>query len=599
MEESSETSHDQPDIPSEQKKGNRLWGAIKAQLPKVFVFSIIIGILLVIMNLSSMITPNRDNLQADQIINFQQEQIIIMALASLLIIVVFTYFTRLIFGDQSEFEVAGKSFTRSFIFVVLIIAFLGCIFILLDTALINIYITLPLVTVVWWFNDLFAITSIIPSSTDLFSYADIRGNVFVVLFTLLMIVPVLMFVFILSRFGRRKLVEFKGTNLSMYIKLFEGWILLLLIAASGIIFFTLSQDPSQLVGIVFASIFFVVGGIVGYFLIVIVIELFRRVLHVTSSYFLMILPMIILFYGVPVLLWSLWDTIIVLVQGDFASTIYHDFPELYDASIEDNAISLMLKHLGINSTQWFRIIEIDFVIIIGISAIVIGFAEGYSLYSIMFGLFKGQALTKSGKYFTGSSSAGAVRISRTFFLFAWGSLVWDKALEILQFIEKSLQVNFPFDIDLPKIFELISLFTLDISFDQLFLPLTILLIPAVIIVNSSFKFLSVGLVIERTKDDIQMFFLFISSTFILIVSKIYADISSAEIFADPTFQPLLPFYTLSETNFIPFAVNVFSNLEAFAFYIGLIVVLFRTITGKMRSEPNEVQNITEVASVDR
>jgi hypothetical protein len=564
---------------------------LKSQAPKVFVVLAIASILLVIMGLSAIITPDRENINSPNVIGFTFEHLLINILVICLTIVVILYFTRLIFVEQSEeFVVDTGARVRNTLFVILIIVFLSAVLVLLDTALINIYVSLPQVTLIWYLNLNYAISTDIPTTTDLVSYANIRGKIFSVLLGFIMIFPIATFILILSRIGRKKLFQFQGTNLQFYVKSFEIWVYLLLILSSLILFTVLFQDPSQLISALIVVIIFDLIGITAFFLFILVIEIMRRVLHVTSSYILMIVPIILLFYIIPVIMWSVWDTVIVLVEGDLSSTIYRTNPEFYQEGLKDRPIELIFYHIGINFGQFNRILELDFVIIIGIAAVIIGFAEGYALYTIIFGITRGRALSRSGRYFSGrTSSSGAIRFTRLIFLFAWTSLVWDKALKLLQFARDRLLIDIPFNIDLPTVFTILTDITYHIDFSNQFLvPLSILLIPALIIITSSFKFLSVSLIIEKTKNDTQMFFLFITSTFILIIAKIFADISSSRIFEDPTYNFLLPLSSLTGSSFIPFVINVFAVLEAIAFYTGLTVVLFHIITGRMRRQASEI-----------
>ncbi|MHA2249372.1 MAG: hypothetical protein ACXAD7_03370 [Candidatus Kariarchaeaceae archaeon] len=585
----SETVEEKP------KKSNFLVRLVKSQGVKFLVLIFIISDLLAIMLISEEITPNRPTLDAIDVILFESDHLILIGLSSVLLITLVVLFTKMIFGDQREdFGITSYKSWRAFWFLILIIVFLSCVFVLLDVALLNIYLLLPSVDIIWKINDTYDLFEEIPSETDFEAYANIRGKIFAGLFLFLMIFPVLMFLIILTRFGRSRL--FRDTeggeefSLKFYLAIFRIFTLIILALGAILIIYISFLYPGS-----FADIAPIVGSLVVFSILLfvgflIVIDILRRVFHFTSMNLLMFFPILFLFYIIPVLGWSAWDIYVVVTDGDLAKTIY-DSVTLDDA-LRDDLPQLYYETFLLNLQAIDRIIELDFVMIIGLSSLIIGFAEGYSLLSIGRSIFRGKAVLRSGRIARKSSSPGVVRVSRSVMLMAWLGMLWDKALEIIQVIFDQFDLSYEFTLDVPTLFDL----AYSIPFDayegnNFMLLLALLLIPTIIIINSSFKFLSVSLVISKTKEDTQAFFLLISSTFVLIVTKIFVDITSIEIFENE-YKSILPFRTLTSSNFLVFAMNAFTNLEAIAFYVGVIVVLIygipKAIFGKGQDETSEI-----------
>ena len=138
------------------------------------------------------------------------------------------------------------------------------------------------------------------------------------------------------------------------------------------------------------------------------------------------------------------------------------------------------------------------------------------------------------------------------------------------------------DLSLPRIFEVLFGYTVDLNdLGGVFIALSLLIVPLYFIITSSFKFLSVSIVAEKTKNDTQAFFFLISSAFILIVSQILADIAAIDDFKpknrdDPAgkFNSFLPLSSLNTRDAFSFISNIFEGLEAIGFYAGAIFSLF-------------------------
>jgi len=548
------------------KKGSWMGNAVRNNWKRVLILIIALAIVLAIIRISTTIAPDRTQLLIPNVIGFDQPHIILMLLSGLLIFVTFTIFTRIIFKDHREdFGITSNYSLKAIVFRILILLFISSVFILLDVALINIYITLPAVTAMWWLNGSFLLGW--GMDTSLLTYADYRSRIFYGTFLTVLIFPALMFFLILTRYGRKRLIDVPKIHLKSYIKIFKGFgAFNLIISVAIFLYLFLSGFASIYESIsVIILIMFLLQSI--FFFILVTVEIIRRLFHITSSYILMIIPIVFIFYLVPVVLWATWDTMVVAIGGDITKTIFPIVPV-------KSGLGLFWKSTQLNSGAILRILELDFVIMIGVAAVVIGFAEGFSLFSIVRGVSQGQQITRAGRLISGSSSTG-VRITQSFFLATWLSMLWDKAIESLSFLTLDLSLPFDFALKLPSFITFSMNFSLLID-QQFFLPLTFLLLPALIIINSLFKFLSVSIITQYTKEDYQVFFLLISSTFVLIIIKIYSDISSISFLQGDAAQ-LIPFSSLSESNILLFSVKVFSNLEAFSFFAGLFTVLYRSI----------------------
>ena len=95
-------------------------------------------------------------------------------------------------------------------------------------------------------------------------------------------------------------------------------------------------------------------------------------------------------------MWTGWDFYEMYLTGSTVKTIHTEMGTAYAnmainvASLNLNDfINLLIQTVLINCIALFRIIQMDFVIIVGLSAIAIGFAEGYSIVAIFSALFKG------------------------------------------------------------------------------------------------------------------------------------------------------------------------------------------------------------------
>ncbi len=549
------------------------WNALKSNWERVASLLTVIVFLVILATLSTQIAPNRDQLDVENVLGTDQIHFLLIAASAILIISTFYLFINLIFKDQKEYFTVTEyqTLVNSFLFF-LILIFIAQVFILLDVAIVNIYLTHAAVSAYWFIVSVFE-----PMGTDLIAYAQIRTNIFVTLFVITFSIPLIMFLAIFSKTGREFLATMKRPSIKRYrfiimvALIFNIFIAILLNASLG-------QDGDlifQLIGIgIYYILLLIVTG-----LLLVVLETLRIFFHLTSSYILMVIPIVGFFYLLPAVLWTLWDIAIVYVGGDLTKTYYTAPPTSQQM---EKPLQLIVDTFAINIVAVERILELDFIFIIGAAALVIGYAEGYSLLAIFTGIFKGRKVTRAGILLDVGTSSNAVRVTRTAYLFAWISLFWDKLIDSLSFLTVSF--NMPFDFALQWIpFEVVAFDFAFIISEQFTLPLGFLVLPAIIIINSSFKFLSISLVTKYTKQNISGHLLIISSAFLMIIVKIYADIASTSLHSGQL-SVLLPLATLSGSPILEFAINILNNLEAFAFFAGLVAVITRPIWKKKQTK---------------
>jgi hypothetical protein len=150
----------------------------------------------------------------------------------------------------------------------------------------------------------------------------------------------------------------------------------------------------------------------------------------------------------------------------------------------------------------------------------------------------------------------------------WISLLWDSFGEIVEMLKN--QLHFDIDLTVPNFFYLlynevilpVSDFFAEIWPTLEFVPFLIL--PIIFIFSGAFKFLSVTLVTPRFKDRGDMFFLLVSTSFVLIITNILGDIYELAI-------PDAPLRTITGlTTILSSAVGTFENVESIAFYGGFL-----------------------------
>ncbi|MFW9928064.1 MAG: hypothetical protein ACFFD1_01580 [Candidatus Thorarchaeota archaeon] len=566
---------------------------LKNQIVKVIGILIMIFMVLYIIQLSAQLTPDRNQLNPDNIIGFNNSiywSLIITS--SVLFIFVVLVFTKLIlFDNKEEFGIESFKSFKSILIFFLVVTFLCAVYLLLDSSLVNIYLVIGPVDVVWILHNRLGLN--VPGLTgnvDRLAYAQIRSLWFFGFYIIMILFPILMFIIILTRIGRKKLFvkeETEPKQKSDTLIITRICIFLFTPFVEIFVFFLLVSNIGQtFMFLILLAIFLVLLFWWIYNLLILLFKTVKFTAWFSYGNFLLISPIILIFYVLPVVLWTVWDMAKIYVSNSIVETIHDHIVQsdlhsitylpISTYSIQDQ-LTIIIKTLIFNATPFdhsiYRILQLDFVIIVGLSAIIIGLAEGYSIVAILKALTKGVSIAKTGKIATQSSPKLIVMTSRLLMLGVWMSLIWDKFISLFNIVKEEFpSIHLP-DINfLPITAYLYQITNNLLRFSEFLLPLAILLLPLFLIFMSSFKFLSVTIVIEKVKGDIELFFLLMSSAFVLIVTQILGDITSS-FTNDPGQIKFMPFAFATQSNLLPWATKVFENLEAGAFYIGVFIAL--------------------------
>ena len=147
-------------------------------------------------------------------------------------------------------------------------------------------------------------------------------------------------------------------------------------------------------------------------------------------------------------------------------------------------------------------------------------------------------------------------------------------------------------------------FNITIPIIDYIFTITLLIITVYYILISSFKFLSVTLIVNKTKNDQQMLFLLSSLAFVLIIISILNDIIANIIVpAENNFLPMAIIPAGNAYDIIGFLI-IFSNkmieeLESVFFYIGSLIAfifLVKSFINRVKSK-TKTKTITNQESI--
>lgn len=580
---------------------------------KVVMAVIILTLFLLIVYYSRQINPNGDLERPTNIIGvFDFNHIMAIILSSMLFLFVLGAFIKTLFMDNKDvFGIDFKTKKTVFLFL-LVVSFISAVYVLLDVALKNIYMTLGPIDVIWAIDNVLHISlPTITASTDRLAYAQIRTYYFFVFYVFMLLFPIAMFISLLTRYGRNKVFKKEEHHELQKHESHAAKAFALLISPLVLVFLINMLSSPDMTGPSFIIVATLIVIIVGWWLFEIG-KLIYKGLKVTAffSYANMIIffPMVFLFYILPILFWTGWDFFMIYsMNGSTAKTIHTELGSpLANTVINLSALSvqdffgLLVQTILVNAVAIVRIIQLDFVFVVAVSAIAIGFAEGYSIISIFSALIKGVSIARTGRIATKSAPKLIVMASRIIMLGAWCSFFWDRFIVLIGVLQNYFSIYFPFvlDIHLPRIFDYFKNIhiSIDLSLLGFVLPLSLLLIPLYYILMSSFKFLSVSLIVDKTKNDQQIYFLLISSAFVLITTNILQDITASIMFSSTIIPPpeldYLPTSFATAQFLISFANKIFELVESLSFLVGLIValvLLIKNITKKVHAKRIETE----------
>lgn len=568
------------------QKINRLpWRSyLRKQLRALFIGFLMLLFVLWIINLSREINPDQDAPNPNNVLLLDNNTAILLTtLSSFLFLVVLIAFTKVVFFDKKDdFIISSYKSPRAILFFLLTISFIAEVYILLDTALINVYlITGPVFTLQW--IDKFIAVPYLLLGTDREAYANARALFFTALLVFNLLFPVFSFILIFTRYGRKTL---KTTTQVDKQKKYSFKKFMLFLLAIPIMLLEFAGFSGLITSIPPLAIFLIILFIITFVwwiiqLAIILIKILRFTFILSYSNIAMILPIIFMFYLLPALVWGIWDMFLMITTNSYNETIYgfafmKDIQVPYSGNLSGlnwfELLTVYISTVFYNTQSVIRIIQLDFIFIVGIASIVIGFAEGFTLFALIKSIRTGLSITKTGRIAKESAPRLIVLTKNVLIFITWLSLLWDKILHFWSYLIIQYDLNLP-DMNLPFVFEPIYNFAINLSeISDIFIPLTILLIPFYFIIMSSFKFLSVSIAAERTGEDNQVFYLLISSAFILIITKIYSDIASLPEFLT-IHHTYLPLKVVSNENILDFILKITELLETIGFFGGFFASL--------------------------
>ncbi len=499
--------------------------------------------------------------------------LIVIILSSLAFILVLVGFSKIILFDMAEeFGLRDDNGNmvynlRFLLLLILALSFCSSIYLLLDVHLRETY--LVIIPVLLMRISLESLDFDIVGLSNLGGrefYQTARNLYFGIFFLIIIGFSIIVFLAILTTYARRRIVKrFKKEeevkeNEKKGIRAIYKLFLWILIPPS--IYFAMmtqltSSSANEAVGpiIIFLSLLALVWWVYQILKIIFLI-VWRGVkitAFITSVNLLVIIPLIIVLWLLPVFLWSIVDVWDVLRVSESAFVL---------GNIVNNFISAFLGRI----VDIPSLIQLDFIIITSVATLVVGFAEGFALIAIISALSRGVEVARTGRILA-RSPPKVVVLSKYLILFGvWISLLWDSFAGIVSMLV--ITFNIDLGITVPDFFETVyEVIIIPISewFATIWptlKSLPFLIIPIIIIFSGAFKFLSVTLITPRVKERGDVFFLLISTAFVLIVTNILGYIYELNI-PDAPFLSIIGF---SELLFDAF--YIFADVESLAFYGG-------------------------------
>jgi hypothetical protein len=419
--------------------------------------------------------------------------------------------------------------SRFFLFAALALSFCSAIYLLLDVFLQETYLELLPVVIMQWI--LITVEADIPGLTDIGGgrefYQTSRNIYFGFFFLVIIVFSVLVFLSILtslarkrvtSRLKKEEVIEEEKENKRLYKIL--AW---LIIPVINSFLFSLLATPF---GPIIAVIFLLLLAWWLYQLLKVIFLIFWRgfkvTAFITSVNALLIIPLILVLYGLPFISWTIWD-----LWGKIqAGSLPFEINELLLAA---------LPILQDRSVDILSIIQLDFVFITIIATLIVGFAEGFAIVAIFSAIFRGIEVARTGHIIARSPPKVIVISKYLVLLGVWLSFSWNSFVKIMNMLVEYLNVVLPnwltdileqYSTLFYVIYEtmIIPLSEALKEFSPIFQYLPFLLLPLYFILSGAFKFLSVTLVTPQVKERISAFFLLISTAFVLIITNILGDI---------------------------------------------------------------------------
>jgi hypothetical protein len=506
---------------------------------------------------------------------------LIIILSSLCFFLVLLGFSKIVLFDMAEEfglrDEDGKMVynLRFYLFTLLAISFCSSIYLLLDVFLQDTYLEIFPVVLMRFIIDSFELD--IPGLSDIEGrefYQTARNLYFGFFFVVIILFSILVFLIILTTFARRRVVgkfkkeeelEEEKEGVRTIYKLFV-WILIPFLS-----YFVIALQETSLGSI--ASILYLLAAIWWIYQVLKVIFLIvwrgmKITAFITSVNLLVVVPLVVVLWILPAFMWGIWDTIELMSDTTLAIS---------------EAITSFIEFLVVRLTDFENIVKLDFIIITIIATLVVGFAEGFAFIAIFSALSRGIEVARTGRVLARSPPRVMVFSKYLLMFGVWFSLLWDSFAGIIEMLKEQLQIDL--GIEVPKFFfsfyheVIIPISEWLATIWPTLEALPYLILPIIFIFSGAFKFLSVTLVTPRVKDRTEVFFLLISTAFVLIITNILGDIYELGI-------PDAPLLSLSGlTTILSSAVGIFENVEAVAFYAGFFFGVFYVIWKNLKKQP--------------
>lgn len=550
--------------PEPHEVSRQSWGDfILKQLLKIGVLIIMITIFVTIHSLSN-------NLSDPVKITTNNDSLLTLLSIFLYILVLFSFAKFVYLDHPIAFNIRTLKDWKVFWSILLTFLFITSVFILLDAALPqdteSLYLLTGPLSVLNSINQAFLLE--IPGfiGEDYSFYFSARNTIFILFFLLLFIFPVSLFFIILTRSGRKKFAKInfsiqQETSIITKTTLFLG----IPPVITFLLFILVDTNTVRIVQIIILIIYLIVIPWWLYTCSKLIYTGIKLTAYFSYVNLVWILPLIGFFYIIPISLWSLLDLL-----AHFES---------WDGQV-DGLLNFLISTILTNATDLERIFQAVFIIVICSATVVIGLAEGFSLLAIYRAIKTGWSFTRTGVLASQSPPVIAVITSRILILAGWVVLATSGLTHFILFLRDYFNIILP-EINFPNflvIFVHIYNFIKKIFPD--FLPVTLLLVPLFFIISSLFKFLSISIITPRLKD-VQLFFLLITTSYILIVTQILGDIQELASLTNNTIDSsTVPLF--ESQSFLSQSLLLFQTVEIIFFYIGFLIALYVLTKGLIK-----------------
>lgn len=505
-----------------------------------------------------------------------QNSLITIILSTLCFLLVLIGFSKILLFDMAEeFDLRDeethkiKFDLKFFLFAALAISFCSSMYLLLDVFLENTYLQLLPVIILSWLLVYFEIEiESLTNYTGRVFYVTARNLYFSFFFLVIILFSVIVFLIILTSLARKRVTshfrkeeeeEEEYANRSLFKVL--AWLSIPII--NIFLYFQLSTSLGTIIGIVFLILLAWWLYQLVKIIFLILWRGFKITAFITSVNALLILPLIIVLYVLPVITWTVWDIISLYQEGTIPAEL-------------GPIIQQAIPRLIFRGTDVLGIIQLDFVFITIIATIIVGFAEGFAVFAIFSAIFKGAEVARTGEILARSPPKVVVISKYLILLGFWVGLFLNSFLNIWNMLILEFNINLP-EIAIPSVVYLLyeeGIIPLSTALEAVNIEalrhVPFLLLPLYFILSGGFKFLSVTIITPRIKGRLSVFFLLISTSFILIISTVLGDI-----YRIPVIEPEAPLRGLE--SILSSAVLAFQYIEALAFYLGFISGFFWVI----------------------